>query len=51
MENIITCSKELPAQTVVDTIFQAVADHASGVEPFDDQTVVVIKVRSDGNPS
>ncbi|PYV56461.1 MAG: serine/threonine protein phosphatase [Acidobacteria bacterium] len=51
VENIITCSKELPAQTVVDTIFQAVADHASGVEPFDDQTVVVIKVRSDGNPS
>jgi phosphoserine phosphatase RsbU/P len=49
VEHIITCSKDLPAQAVVDTIFQAVAEHASGVEPFDDQTVVVIKVKSDGS--
>ena len=49
VEHIINCSKDLPAQGVVDTIFQAVAEHASGVEPFDDQTVVVIKVKSDGS--
>ena len=48
VEHIVTCNKELPAQVVVDAIFQAVAEHASGVEPFDDQTVVVIKVRGDG---
>jgi len=49
LEQVVTCGKDLPAQAVVDTIFQAVADHASGVEPFDDQTVVVIKVKNDGS--
>jgi serine phosphatase RsbU (regulator of sigma subunit) len=30
---------------VVTYLFQAVADHASGEEVFDDQTVVAIKVK------
>ena len=30
---------------MVNTIFQAVAEHAAGVEAFDDQTVVAIRVR------
>ena len=30
---------------VVKSIFKAAADHASGVETFDDQTVVAIKVK------
>jgi len=47
----VTCNKDLPAQVVVDTIFEAVAEHASGVEPFDDQTVVVIKVKGNGSGS
>ena len=41
------------AQTVdcvVSEIFRAVAEHAAGVEAFDDQTVVAIKVKA-GQPS
>jgi len=30
---------------LVKTIFKAVAEHAAGVEAFDDQTVVVIRVK------
>jgi len=37
------------ANCVVDTLFKAVADHSAGVETFDDQTVVAIRVK--GNPS
>ena len=35
---------------VVDLIFKAVAEHSAGVEAFDDQTVVAIKVK-DGHAS
>jgi serine phosphatase RsbU (regulator of sigma subunit) len=31
---------------VVDSLFEAAAEHSAGVETFDDQTVVAIKVRS-----
>jgi hypothetical protein len=30
---------------MVKSIFKAAAEHASGVETFDDQTVVAIKVK------
>jgi hypothetical protein len=30
---------------VVDTLFKAAAEHSAGVETFDDQTVVAIKVK------
>jgi sigma-B regulation protein RsbU (phosphoserine phosphatase) len=33
------------ADCVVDILFQAVAEHSAGVETFDDQTVVAIKVK------
>ncbi len=35
------------ADCVVDSIFKAVAEHAAGVETFDDQTVVAIKVKAE----
>ena len=45
LEKIIAeCSTE-PADSIVKSIFKAAADHASGVETFDDQTVVAIKVK------
>jgi serine phosphatase RsbU (regulator of sigma subunit) len=34
---------------VVDILFKAVAEHSAGVETFDDQTVVAIKVKD--NPA
>jgi len=34
------------AACVVDSLFKAVAEHSAGVETFDDQTVVAIRVRS-----
>jgi len=34
------------ADCVVDSLFQAVAEHSAGMETFDDQTVVAIRVRS-----
>jgi phosphoserine phosphatase RsbU/P len=33
------------ADCVVETLFKAVAEHSAGVETFDDQTVVAIKVK------
>jgi serine phosphatase RsbU (regulator of sigma subunit) len=38
------CTAQSP-DCVVNNIFQAVAEHAAGVETFDDQTVVAIKVK------
>jgi serine phosphatase RsbU (regulator of sigma subunit) len=34
------------AGCVVNEIFKAVTEHAAGVDAFDDQTVVAIKVKS-----
>ena len=45
LERIAARSCDLPADAVVKTIFKAVAEHASGEEPFDDETVVVLKVK------
>jgi phosphoserine phosphatase RsbU/P len=44
VEQIVRCSAG-SAQEIVDAIFLAVAEHASGVETFDDQTVVAIRVK------
>jgi sigma-B regulation protein RsbU (phosphoserine phosphatase) len=44
VEKIVRCSAN-SAQDVVDAIFAAAAEHASGVETFDDQTVVAIRVK------
>jgi sigma-B regulation protein RsbU (phosphoserine phosphatase) len=43
-ELIATCAGR-SVDCVVDSIFKAVAEHAAGVESFDDQTVVAIKVK------
>jgi len=48
VEEIVAKSCEFSADWVVDSLFKAVAEHAAGVETFDDQTVVAIKVK---NPS
>ena len=50
VEQIVRCSAA-SAQEVVDAIFGAVAEHASGVETFDDQTVVAIRVKDDSGSS
>jgi phosphoserine phosphatase RsbU/P len=49
-EEIIASCAGRSADCVVDSLFKAVADHSAGVETFDDQTVVAIKVK-DGAPS
>jgi sigma-B regulation protein RsbU (phosphoserine phosphatase) len=48
-EIVASCS-EKSASCVVDSIFKAVAEHAAGVEAFDDQTVVAIRVKDDAAP-
>jgi sigma-B regulation protein RsbU (phosphoserine phosphatase) len=51
VEEIVAKSCEFSAVWVVDSLFKAVAEHAAGVETFDDQTVVAIKVKnSSGTP-
>jgi len=45
VEKIIAECTEQSADCVVDTLFQAAAEHSAGVETFDDQTVVAIKVK------
>ena len=50
VEQIIASCGGRPADCVVDSIFKAVAEHSAGVETFDDQTVVAIKVKG-GAPS
>jgi len=46
VEEIVGKSWEFSADWVVDSLFKAVAEHAAGVETFDDQTVVAIKVKN-----
>jgi sigma-B regulation protein RsbU (phosphoserine phosphatase) len=49
VEQITAESADMSADYVVDSLFEAVEKHAAGVDPFDDQTVVAIKVM--GNPA
>jgi len=50
VEKIIEECAGRSADCVVDSVFKAVAEHSAGVETFDDQTVVAIKVK-DGSAS
>jgi phosphoserine phosphatase RsbU/P len=50
VEKIIAGCAGRSADCVVDSLFKAVAEHSAGVETFDDQTVVAIKVK-DGSAS
>jgi sigma-B regulation protein RsbU (phosphoserine phosphatase) len=49
VEAIVSGCMDKSADCVVKEIFKAVTEHAAGVEAFDDQTVVAIKVK--GGPS
>jgi phosphoserine phosphatase RsbU/P len=45
VEQIVARAADKPADWVVDSLFKAVLDHAGAEDPFDDQTVVVIRVK------
>jgi sigma-B regulation protein RsbU (phosphoserine phosphatase) len=45
VEKIVSECVDKSAQCVVDSLFKAAAEHSAGVETFDDQTVVAIRVR------
>ena len=45
VEQIVTECSGKSAASVVDSLFKAVAEHSAGVETFDDQTVVAIRVQ------
>jgi sigma-B regulation protein RsbU (phosphoserine phosphatase) len=45
LEEIAQANAHRSAQDLVSAIFTAVSDHAEGVEAFDDQTIVAIKVK------
>src|SRR5581483_1586911 len=44
-EKVVANAVDRPAAEVVDALFSAVAEHSAGEETFDDQTVVVLKVK------
>ena len=45
VDEVISGCTEQSAACVVESLFKAVAEHSAGVETFDDQTVVAIRVR------
>jgi sigma-B regulation protein RsbU (phosphoserine phosphatase) len=49
VEEIVASCANKSLECVVNKIFSAVAEHAAGLDPFDDQTVVAFKVK--GEPS
>jgi len=51
VEKIIAECTGKSAECVVDSLFKAAAEHSAGVETFDDQTVVAIRVRSGAHAS
>ena len=45
LEKVADANLSRSAEEIVDAIFTAVCEHAEGVDPFDDQTIVVLKVK------
>jgi sigma-B regulation protein RsbU (phosphoserine phosphatase) len=45
LERVIAECSDHSAESIVKSVFKAAAEHAAGVETFDDQTVVAIKVK------
>ncbi|HET8667117.1 MAG TPA: GAF domain-containing protein [Terriglobales bacterium] len=45
IERVVAANCDGSAADVVDAIFAMVANHRAGVDPFDDETVVALKVR------
>jgi phosphoserine phosphatase RsbU/P len=50
VEKIVADCAHKSVDCVVNSLFEAVAEHSAGVETFDDQTVVAIRVRSPQPP-
>jgi sigma-B regulation protein RsbU (phosphoserine phosphatase) len=50
VEKIVSECKSGTADCIVDSLFKAAAEHSAGVETFDDQTVVAIKVKDGAAP-
>lgn len=51
VEKIVAECAKTSADCVVDSLFKAVAEFSAGVEAFDDQTVVAIRVRTGTAPA
>jgi sigma-B regulation protein RsbU (phosphoserine phosphatase) len=51
LEKVIAECSANSAESMVQSIFKAATEHASGVETFDDQTVVAIKVKASASKS
>jgi sigma-B regulation protein RsbU (phosphoserine phosphatase) len=49
VEEIVAKNHHASAQEIVDMIFKAVCDFESGTQTFDDQTVLVVKVKDKNN--
>src|SRR5215831_10770934 len=49
LEKVVRANAERPADAIAQAIFDAVSKHAKGVATFDDQTIVVLKVK--GSPA
>lgn len=45
VEEIVAACAPKSVECVVNNVFKAVAEHAAGLDPFDDQTVVAMKVK------
>jgi sigma-B regulation protein RsbU (phosphoserine phosphatase) len=45
LEKVVLKNDDRSADEIAQAIFSAVSEHASGVEAFDDQTIVVLKVK------
>lgn len=50
LEEIVARNHDHPAVVIVEEIFKAVNKHSHGVAAFDDETVVVLKVKGSGAP-
>jgi sigma-B regulation protein RsbU (phosphoserine phosphatase) len=51
VEEVVRKHCEGSADDLVTAIFKAVDEHSSGVSPFDDETVVVLKIRENAPPA
>ncbi|MCU1284407.1 MAG: serine phosphatase [Acidobacteriales bacterium] len=51
VEEIVRKNCDKSADDLVTAIFAAVDEHSAGVSPFDDETVVVVKIKENGAPA
>jgi len=43
VQEVVLSTRHLPAPAILETLAAEVAEHADGMEPFDDLTIVVLK--------